>query len=249
MGRNKSGPKKKPGERYPSGKRKPTGDPIAPAAWQRVRADATKLIGDPRLGSEVGRLSLHRELTDVQVAAAFRVGAIYGLYEKHRGLKRSARSPSYEQGFTGIAEELLSRQALSDRIRAEQESERAFLGLQDRLCIYSDVQIEMLERLCCEDRHLRQHELDLVRPMLDRLASIFGISGSTRQPRQFRRHRPKPTIISGPRPLPDIDRTAWGTIMQALRPDMDATDVADSFDVYVAMKAREAFNRAKTRRK
>src|SRR5271169_534708 len=66
---NKPGPRKKPGERYPSGDLKPT---VAPALWGRVRRG-----GDPQLSSELARLCFNRELTETQAAAGFRIADIY----------------------------------------------------------------------------------------------------------------------------------------------------------------------------
>jgi hypothetical protein len=67
--RNKSGPRKKPGERYPSGDLKPL---IAPALWGRARRG-----GDPQLSSELARLCFNRELTETQAAAGFCIADIY----------------------------------------------------------------------------------------------------------------------------------------------------------------------------
>ena len=66
---NKPGPRKKPGERYPSGDLKPA---VAPALWGRARRG-----GDPQLSSELARLCFNRELTETQAAAGFRIADIY----------------------------------------------------------------------------------------------------------------------------------------------------------------------------
>jgi hypothetical protein len=63
--RNKPGPRKKPGERYPSGDLKPV---VAPALWGRARDRV-----DPQLSSELARLCFNRELTETQAAAGFRI--------------------------------------------------------------------------------------------------------------------------------------------------------------------------------
>jgi hypothetical protein len=66
---NKPGPRKKPGERYPSGDLKRA---VAPALWGRTRRG-----GDPQLSSELARLCFNRELTETQAAAGFRIADIY----------------------------------------------------------------------------------------------------------------------------------------------------------------------------
>jgi hypothetical protein len=78
--RNKPGPRKKPGERYPSGDLKPV---IAPALWGRIRD-----LGGPQLRSELGRLYLHRELTETQAAAGFLIADIYRCGESAESAER-----------------------------------------------------------------------------------------------------------------------------------------------------------------
>jgi hypothetical protein len=71
--RRKPGPRKKLGERYPSGDLKPV---ISPALWGRARD-----LGGAQLKSELGRLCFHRELTDTQAAAGFLIAEIYSCEE------------------------------------------------------------------------------------------------------------------------------------------------------------------------
>ena len=70
----KRGPRKKPGERYPSGDLKPA---ITPAAWGRIQ-QSPRVFG-PLPASELGRKYLHRELTKDQAEAGFYIGCIYRL--------------------------------------------------------------------------------------------------------------------------------------------------------------------------
>ena len=46
---------------------------------------------DRRLGSEVGRLALHGELTENEATTAFLVAEIYGRYERGEGTRRTVR--------------------------------------------------------------------------------------------------------------------------------------------------------------
>jgi len=41
--------------------------PISPALWQRIKTNGQKIGLDPRLGTELGRLALHDELTSMEV--------------------------------------------------------------------------------------------------------------------------------------------------------------------------------------
>lgn len=91
---------KKPGERYPGGQLKPgSGEPIAPTVLRRIFRDAEDGYADARLGSQVGRLYFHRQLTSTEASTAFYIGEIYGRYEAQIGKRRSTRSPSYESGL------------------------------------------------------------------------------------------------------------------------------------------------------
>src|SRR5271170_1260361 len=71
--RRKPGPRKKPGERYPSGDLKPV---IPPALWRRVQS-VLNVSNDRRFNSELGRLWLHGELTDTQAAGGRVIACIY----------------------------------------------------------------------------------------------------------------------------------------------------------------------------
>jgi hypothetical protein len=70
----KRGPRKKAGERYPSGDLKPA---ITPAAWGRIQG-SPRYFG-PLIASELGRKCLHREITKDEAEAGFYLGCIYRL--------------------------------------------------------------------------------------------------------------------------------------------------------------------------
>ena len=95
--RNKPGPRKKPGERYPSGDLKPV---IAPGFWGRARDGA-----DPQLSSELARLCFNRELTETQAAAGFRIADIF------RSGDSAGNSPDDRRDITAASEPLNLRAA------------------------------------------------------------------------------------------------------------------------------------------
>lgn len=262
------GRRKKRGERYPSGDLKP---PIQPALWWRVRHHAATLANDARLSSQLGRYSFHRQLSDEEVAAGFRVGAIYGLFERDRGLKRRTVSPSYERGFTGasdIAEELLSAEQQQNRAQAQAATAEMFMALQIEIGVIAD-SLEwppahgcyhrsnttetrlrtLLEALCVEDCALLPQELDVAKAALDRLADYFGTSQSRKKKRQRQRRRPQ--IITAvasaptqPKTIP-VDRVAFLAMLAAMRPDLDGDGRAKAWDLFLALKDRESFARRK----
>src|SRR5258708_5484643 len=107
----KGGRARKSGPRHPGGQLKQPSqgiDPIAPALFQRIVVEARRKVVDERLGTELGRLFLHHELTSAQVAAGFRMARIYSDFERLKGKRRSPASPSYGGGGDhSIAEELM----------------------------------------------------------------------------------------------------------------------------------------------
>src|SRR5260370_42323850 len=93
----KRGRPSKSGDRYKCGKLKPADtskQPISPALWQRIKTNGQKIGLDPRLGTELGRLALHDELTSAEVSAGFPIAEIYQGFEFFHGRTRSAARAS-----------------------------------------------------------------------------------------------------------------------------------------------------------
>lgn len=244
------------GPRYPSGKLKPTTTraSVTPAAWARIRTDMVKASGDARLASEVGRLSFHGLLTDRQAATAFRIGEIYGAFERHKRKNRSSRSPSYEMGFggEGIAEELMSTEALENLEAQIRAAESAFLELQDILEDYPSAAIAALEQLCVENCAINSTYLPHMGRLLDRVAAKLTESVSKkRRQRQQRVPSPAPAQTPPRTPAPgrgpDDDKAAWFTFMRAVRPDLDTMALNNAYDLFLAMKDRQRFRLDKVR--
>jgi hypothetical protein len=265
---------RKAGHRYPSGKlKKPTGDPIVPAAWARVRTDAAKLINDDRLASELGRLSFHRELTDAQAAAGFRVAEIYAGYEKAKGKRRSLGSPSYEQEFRGdggFPEELVAVKDAAEkpnaitlddlseddplykRMAGTLAAEQAFLALQDELDNYGPRARDLLETLCVDNCTINPQKLDAMRWLLNRLAVFFGTSGSRKKAKRQAPRKTGAERAAAPAPVsrvtvrhPPIEAVVLRTMLKAARPDMDAEQIEAAVSLAGAVKERELFRRTK----
>jgi hypothetical protein len=57
--------------------RKESKQPISPVLWQRIKINGQKIGLDPQLGTELGRLALHDELTSAEVSAGFRIAGIF----------------------------------------------------------------------------------------------------------------------------------------------------------------------------
>jgi hypothetical protein len=118
-------------------------EPIAPAAWARIRQMVAAGALDPIHATEIGRLSYLGEITASQAAAGFRVAEIYGRYERSIGRRRSARSPSYEIAFGPAAEQVASE---IEAVRARSAA-REWARLQDLIPPYPPIAKALLEAL------------------------------------------------------------------------------------------------------
>jgi hypothetical protein len=168
--RSRAGRPRRKGLRTASGRLKQTGDVRAPTLWRRIKDDGIKLGLDRRLGSEIGRLALHGELTDTEATTAFLVAEIYGRYERGEGTRRSARSPSYEIGHGADHGET------GDQERRARRARKQFARLQACLPAFPPRPRAILELLCCEDRRINSLELPEIRRLLHVVAVEFGVA-------------------------------------------------------------------------
>src|SRR5215467_6122408 len=123
----KRGRPSKSGDRYKCGKLKPaetTKQPISPALWQRIKTNGQKIGLDPRLGTELGRLALHDELSSAEVSAGFRTAEIYQAFEKFHGRTRSAAGSSFFRQFVADLEKPIEvgRRATDDYLDLDREA-------------------------------------------------------------------------------------------------------------------------------
>lgn len=251
----KRGPKPKEGPRYPCGKLRPEG--ISPSGWQRIKTDVVRIANDTRLGTEVGRLSFHGELTAAQTAAAFRVGEIYGRFERFKRLRRSAASPSYMAGYgdPDLDEDRMTKEELATLEDRIQTAKREYALVQNELPVYPPRAAALLERLCVDDQPVTEHQLVYVCAMLDRLVTAFGENWRKRKggPADMRRLgnlRPaeRRATRSTETPVPRRDnasRMAWTMVMRKLRPDLDDTALARVYELQRVLADREQFRQSK----
>jgi hypothetical protein len=145
------------------------GDEQGGAMWRRIVDEGVRFGSvNPQLGSEVGRLLFHGQITNVEAAAASQVAEIYARYERSQGLRRTPASPSYVNGidecdFDGDDDVLRARRA-----------KRHFHNLQ--ISIPTPRARTVLEQLCVDDRPIGPIDLMDLRKLLRRLAIVFGIA-------------------------------------------------------------------------
>lgn len=271
----KRGRPRQSGARYPSGKLKPVQEPMSGVLWQRLKQHGRQLGLDPRLLTELGRLNWFGELTVAQTAAGHRIAGIYGRYEHFKKLRRSARSPSYEQGFgeAGVAEELIGPDALAERESRIRDATAKFVELVG--VDHPDSPTPGLiprslrgpvETLCVEDCSISPVLYEPVRQLLQRLAVHWRMTPGV-APRQqaqspsskalrhaplhFNRHQDAAESAAPQaqqQRRPNLDRIFWMTVAKKLRPDLSEDALGGAYDIQQALKQREIFRRAKARR-
>ena len=204
-------------------------------------------------------------MTDAQVAAAFRVGAIFGAWERQNGLNRRTHSPSYESGF-GAPGRVICERAVRTKMRLAdlppcecaycteaRAIDTAYTALDLELQLYPSTWRNTLEGLCCNDEFVPISLMPGLRGMLDHLAQFFGVSKSkkaeraVKRPPGVRQVSDKPAPLAPPR-APPADKTAYLVLIAHMRPDLDEQGREASWEVFLAMKDREQFNRGKGKR-
>ena len=217
----KRGPRKKPGERYPSGDLKP---PIAPALWGRIM-DLPRLSG-PLLPSELGRKCLHRELTKDQAEAGFYIGCIYRL-------SHPSSLEEVHEVYPGWLAEIQEVQAKLLVSTDEAQAEWRAIGGPDGLLseFPSDVREAVIE-LCAFNRVVNSMLYRDIRRVLDRglplLLDARRRQGDDHKPPRASRRRLE-TSVQAPKQVdaePRSDFEAFKKVIAELSPDLDADGMA-----------------------
>lgn len=255
----KGGRARKSGPRSACGKLQQTGiDPIAPTLFQRILTEAKKGAVDERLGTELGRLFMHGELTSAQVAAGFRMARIYQDFERYKGRRRSPASPSYGGGGDhSIAEELLNPESLSQLEDSIREAVEKYIKLDGRdgwmKHNVSRGMRSLLQELCVEDRYIGQMTAE-IRGALDRLGMFFGFTSIKHASQKQKTPADVLAEVNATASTPaaktfvrkpNLDRIYWIEVARRLRPDLSTDDLGKAYDVQRALVARGAFRLSK----
>lgn len=234
-------------------KNKPTIEPIAPAAWDRIRRLVARGVVEAIHGSEVGRLSHFGELTATEASAAFRIAEIYGRYDRVvLEKRRSARSPSYEMGFSGQTPEAQQR---NRRLSEEEEHRIATKNFEDLRGQLPEFPRELrarIEALCVEDQPIGSADLADVRIILGKLAQYFGIVSAGKNSAMRLPQKRSPSIApdgaTAASRLPSIDLVCFRDVMVSILPKPMQNQIDAIYDDYCARRAREVFRRQKSNR-
>ena len=176
----KRGRPSKSGDRYKCGKLKPADtskQPISPALWQRIKTNGQKIGLDPRLGTELGRLALHDELTSMEVSAGLRIAEIYQGFEFFHGRTRSAAGSSFFRQFVADLEKPIevTRRRTDDYISIDQEErEREAREDFDVLQYYMPpAQRDIVEQVCVTSRPINPVSFPVLKMVLQYFFEIF----------------------------------------------------------------------------
>lgn len=256
------------GERYPSGKLKPSAAPgpaseISGALWQRMLADHSKVFSDTAFATELTRLGATGKLTAREVSTGLRIAGIYGRFEHYKNLSRSAASPYYIRefvaegvaidagavDFTGSDAGEIGRDETFDREKREQEAVRAFKELQRVLPMSARSHVEAL---CVENVHVGFQQLIAVREALEIVSDGLPdkTSGLSRKQKRARRKRIRPTLAEPTRAAPiklNPLKTAFIAVQRRLSPHLDDDGLERAWDVLNTLKSREDFRLEKAR--
>jgi len=267
----KRGRPAKSGERYNCGKLKPedtSKQPISPALWQRIKTNGQKIGLDPRLGTELGRLALHDELTSAEVSAGFRIAEIYHTFERFHGRARSAASSSFFRQFVADQEEPIEigRRRSDDYVSLDQEErERDAREDFDVLQFYMPAaQRDLVEQVCVASRPINPVSMPVLKIVLQYFFEIFRDDKNYRSKRskkfdadapKIKFYKPKkgkaksahkPVELVEPA-LARVDqrKVCYVQTLRILRPDLDDEQLELAWGIYHALIARADFRRQK----
>ena len=269
----KRGRPAKAGDRYKCGKLKPaetSKQPISPALWQRIKTNGQKIGLDPRLGTELGRLALHDELTSAEVSAGFRIAEIYHAFEHFHGRTRSAAGSSFFRQFVADLEKPIEvrRRATDDYLDLDRElAERDAHEDFDVLQYYMPVpQRDLVEQVCVEGRPINPVSIPVLKMVLQYFFEIFRDDKNYRSKRSkkfdadtpkikfYRPRKGKLKILEKPveqseQPKPiDNRKLSYMQMLRILRPDLSDEQLEQAWGVYHALIARADFRKDKEHR-
>jgi hypothetical protein len=225
-------------------------DGLVPVIWGRIQRGVEDGVIDPIHGSQLGRLSHHRRITETQFTAAHRVGQVYGRFERTIGARRNMRSPSYEMGFAGKSFEGQRRADLEEAEEARAAKE-AWDKLQGALTPYPKDVRNRLEQLCVEDQSIGPTDLPDVCLVLDHLAEFYGVvSAGRKSPRDLRlKHVDAPPTA----PVLPKSNNSQKNFVQAVQrmlgeeKEFEERKVVEAHNFYQALNSRDHVNRIKER--
>lgn len=172
----KPGADRQGAERFPGGKLK---SETAPTLVYRMREHGKVLGLDPRLGSVLGVMGVHRELSDAEIAAGFAIAEIYGRYEMLQGMpRRTIASPSYERGFGNKSANASNMDP--DEIKRHKRAVKRATKQFDKLQNWLGNQAELVERVCVLNERPGPANKGMLATVLHEVATRMGMAAEKR---------------------------------------------------------------------
>jgi hypothetical protein len=172
-----------PPERKPSGDIKPPVDSptdFSPTFLKRMKDYIMPRVRDRRLGSQLGILHLAGALTETECAAGMLYARDVGQYERIKGFPaRTARSPSFEAGFSGGGLDLDALKKMDPEVADKLEKkiksqnkriEKAYFRAQDAIPDSPAIARAIINDLCCNDLPIHTMHYEGVKAILRNLA-------------------------------------------------------------------------------
>jgi hypothetical protein len=266
----KRGRPSKSGDRYKCGKLKPaetSKQPISPALWQRIKTNGQKIGMDPRLGTELGRLALHDELTSAEVSAGFRIAEIYQTFEGFHGRTRSAAGSSFFRQFVADLEKPIEigRRKTDDYLDIDRDArEREAREDFDVLQFYMPVaQRDLVEQVCVGSRPINPVSMPVLKIVLQYFFEIFRDDKNyqSKRSKKFDANAPKIKFYkpkkdkakkvekqvenAEPPKRVDVRKVSYMQTLRILRPDLDDDQLERAWSIYHALIARADFRKEK----
>jgi hypothetical protein len=214
-----------------------------------MKSETIKLIIDPKMQSEIARLSFAGILTNSQAATAFRIADVYQQYHRYKQLRTSPKSASYEIGFgsSDIDEERMSDEQLGAYEAAIAKAERDWRALDEGLQKFRAEVRKAIYALCVENQPISPTLYEDVRAVLNAVTA--------RWPEWRKSQRLAPTLKRTTAPIEQLQASmprredpgmkAVGLIARKLAPKIDQAGIDKVKEVWAALRDRERLRQAK----
>jgi hypothetical protein len=212
---------------------------------------------DPRLGTELGRLAFHNELTSAEVSAGFRIAEIYQAFEHFHGRTRSAAGSSFFRQFVADTEKPIEvNRRRTDYISIDQEErEREAREDFDVLQYYMPgAQRDLVEQVCVSSRPVNPLSLPVLKVVLQYFFEIFRDDKNYQskrskkfdanapkikfyRPKKDKTNKAKAAVEAESKPV-DKRKLSYIQTLRILRPDLTEPQLEQAWGVYLALIAR-----------
>jgi hypothetical protein len=214
-----------------------------------MKSETIKLIIDPKMQSEIARLSFAGILTNSQAATAFRIADVYQQYHRYKQLRTAPKSASYEIGFgsSDIDEERMSDEQLGAYEAAIAKAERDWKALDEGLRKFHRDMRQAIYALCVENQPISPTLYEDVRAVLNAVTA--------RWPEWRRSQRLAPMLKRTTAPIEQLQAEvprredpglkAVKAIARKLVPSLDQMGVDKVGEVWAALRDRERLRQSR----